>query len=400
MSGYPYPKNFLWGTSISSYQTEGGNLSSDWWDWEKKGKTQDKSGQACDYWNRWPNDHDLLSELGVQAFRFSLEWSRLEPKEGEFSQIALAQYREMLEDLKRRGIKSIVTLWHWTSPLWFQKKYGFHRREAVAVFVKYVERVTKELGDLIDIFVVVNEPMVPLGEGYLTGNFPPGYRSPLRFWKALNNLAQAYRKAYEKIHALKPEAQVGLSCLYNWYDAQGGNWLEKVANKIALGFRVNWFMEKVKNQQDFFGIDYYRLGKIKFDPQNSTYLGFRIVEDEKNIMRWVTYPEGIFRVLSTAWEKYHLPIYVLENGLPTNEGLEDQERVNFIQEHLKWLRKALESGIDVRGYCYWSLLDNYEWLSGYQMRFGLVEIDYATLARKPRKSFYAYKEIIKNNSLI
>lgn len=400
MSGYPYPKNFLWGTSISSYQTEGGNLSSDWWDWEKKGKTQDKSGQACDYWNRWPNDHDLLSELGVQAFRFSLEWSRLEPKEGEFSQIALAQYREMLEDLKRRGIKSIVTLWHWTSPLWFQKKYGFHRREAVAVFVKYVERVTKELGDLIDIFVVVNEPMVPLGEGYLTGNFPPGYRSPLRFWKALNNLAQAYRKAYEKIHALKPEAQVGLSCLYNWYDAQGGNWLEKVANKIALGFRVNWFMEKVKNQQDFFGIDYYRLGKIKFDPQNSTYLGFRIVEDEKNIMRWVTYPEGIFRVLSTAWEKYHLPIYVLENGLPTNEGLEDQERVNFIQEHLKCLRKALESGIDVRGYCYWSLLDNYEWLSGYQMRFGLVEIDYATLARKPRKSFYAYKEIIKNNSLI
>ena len=291
----------------------------------------------------------------------------------------------------------MVTFWHWTSPLWFQKKYGFHRKESVAVFVKYVERMTREIGSLIDIFVVLNEPMVPLGEGYLTSHFPPGFRSPFKFWKALNNLARAYQETYHKIHEIKKDAAVGLTCLYNWYDAKEGNFLEKIANSLAWKFRIGWFMKKTVSCQDYLGLDYYRLGKIKFDPKNSAYLGFRVVEDEKNIMKWVAYPEGILKVLKEAWEKYHLPIYIMENGLPTDAGLTDEERINFLREHLKWVERALQAGIDVRGYCHWSLLDNYEWLSGFQMRFGLVEVDYQTLERKPRKSFYAYKEIIKGN---
>ncbi len=394
----PFPKNFLWGAAISSYQVEGNNFNNDWWEWEQKGKIKDKCGKACDYWNRWPEDHALLSELGVNAFRLSLEWSRIEPAEGKFSEEVIAHYRELLADLRKRNIKTIVTFWHWASPLWFQKKYGFHKKESAAVFVKYVEEVTKKIGSLVDIFVVINEPMVPLGEGYLTGQFPPGYRSFFKFWQALNNLAQAYRESYQKIHEIKKDAIVGLTCLYNWYDAEEGNFLEKIANNIALGFQVNWFMKKVSQHQDYLGLDYYRLGKIKFDPKNSAYFGFRIAEDEKNIMKWMAYPEGIFRVLKEAWEKYHLPIYIMENGLPTDRGLMDKERVNFIQEHLKWVERALQAGVDVRGYCHWSLLDNYEWLSGFQMRFGLAEVDYQTLERQPRKSFYAYKEIIKNNS--
>lgn len=393
------PKDFLWGAAVSSYQTEGNNFNSDWWEWEQKGKTKDKSGIACDYWNRWKSDHDLLSELGVNSFRLSLEWSRIEPEEGKFSQEAISHYRDILQDLKNRNIKTQVTLWHWTSPIWFQKKYGFHKKSSIAIFTNYIEKATKELGDLIDIFVIINEPMVPLGMGYLTGKFPPGLKCPLRFYLALNNLAKAYKKSYLKIHEIKKNSLVGLTCLYNWYDANEGNFVEKIANSFALWFRVNWFLKKVRKYQDYLGIDYYRLGRMKFDPKNSMYLGFRIEEDEKNIMKWVAYPEGIYKVLEEAWERYHLPIYIMENGIPTDLGLEDANRADFIRKHLSWIQKAIQEGVDVRGYNCWSFMDNYEWESGYQMRFGLVEIDYKTLERKPRKSFYEYQKIINKSKV-
>ena len=221
----------------------------------------------------------------------------------------------------------------------------------------------------------------------------------MKFIRALSNLAEAYKNSYLKIHEIKKDSVVGLTCLYNWYDAKEGNFIEKIANSFALWFRVNWFLKKVEKYQDYLGIDYYRLGKMKFDPKNSMYLGFRIEEDENNIMKWVAYPEGIYKVLKEVWEKYHLPIYIMENGIPTDYGIEDADRVDFIKKHLNWTQKAIQEGVDVRGYNYWSLMDNFEWLSGFKMKFGLVEIDYKTLERKPRKSFYEYQEIIRENRI-
>jgi len=399
-----FPKDFLWGVATSSYQIEGDNFNSDWWKWEQDGKAKDKSGKACGYWNEWKNDHELLSELGVNTFRLSIEWSRVEPEEGKFSKEAIEKYREILQDLKNRNIKTQITLWHWTSPLWFQEKYGFHKKESVKIFSRYAEKITRELGDLVDIFVVFNEPMVPLGLGFLGGIFPPGFKNPFKFMRALNNVARAHKESYKIIHQIRPDAQVGITYLYNWYEAEGFNFLFKIINKIAGWYRIGLLGNKLKGFQDYIGIDYYRLGKIRFDKKNirwdsknQIYFGLTIEEDDKNLMKWIVYPEGIYKVLKEAKEKFKLPIYIMENGVPTGLSLNDEERAGFIQDHLFYVKKALDEGVDIRGYNFWSLLDNFEWLYGFEPRFGLIEIDYKTLERKPRKSFYVYKEIIKNN---
>ncbi len=399
-----FPKDFLWGVATASYQIEGDNSNSDWWKWEQRGKTKHKSGKACDYWNRWKSDHELLSELGVNTFRLSLEWSRIEPEEGIFSEEVLDKYREILLDLKNRGIKTQVTLWHWTSPVWFQKKYGFHKKTSIKIFRRYAEKIVRELGDLIDIFVTFNEPMVPLGMGYLAGSFPPGFKNPFKFLRAVRYVAIAHKEVYKIIHEIKPQAEVGITYLYNWYESEGFGVLLNAINKVAQWYRIDLLGKKIKDFQDYVGIDYYRLGKIKFDwknikmdARNQVYFGFTIEEDGKNAMKWISYPEGIYFVLKEAGEKFKLPIFITENGIPTGPNIDDEERIKFIQEHLHYVKKALDKGINVKGYNYWSLLDNYEWLYGYEPRFGLVEIDYKTLERKPRKSFYFYKEIIKEN---
>lgn len=394
-----FPEGFLWGTATSSYQTEGNNFNSDWWEWEQKGKTKDKSGITCDYWNRWQEDHDLLNELGVNAFRLSLEWSRIEPEEGKFSEEAIEHYREILQDLKNRNIKTQVTFWWWVSPLWFQQKYGFHKKESIKIFTRYVEYATEKLYDLIDMYAVINEPMVPLGQGYLTGLFPPGKRNPIFLWLALKNIAKSYIESYKVIHRINPNALVGMTHLYNWYESGGSNFFGKLVYKISKWFRVVAFNRRIKGYQDFFGLNYYRLGKINLLRWKSKKINFFIEEDEKNVMGWIAYPEGIYKAIMEAREDYKLPIYITENGFSAYAGLDDDEKVKFIKDHLFYVQKAISEGVDVRGYNYWSLMDNFEWLYGFEPRFGLVEIDYRTLERKPRKSFWEYKKIIENNGL-
>jgi beta-glucosidase len=377
-----------------------------WWEWEKRGKTKEKSGVACDYWNLWKNDHKLLSELGVGSFRLSIEWARIEPKEGEFSDEAINHYREILKDLKERNIKTQVTLWHWVSPLWFSQKYGFHHKKSPEIFTHYAKIIIDELGDLIDMCEVLNEPMVPLGQGYLGGVFPPGYKNPIKFWRALNGIADSHKQVYKIIKEKYPNTLIGASFLYNWYQSENLGFLVKIINRIAKWFRVDLIDGKVKNHIDFLAVHYYRLGKIKFDwknirmdSKNQVYFGFTIEEDKNNLMKWITYPEGIYKVLMEVKKKHNLPIYITENGVPTDVGLNDEERIKFIKEHLKFVHKAISEGVDVREYSYWSLLDNFEWLYGYAPRFGLIEIDYKTLERHPRKSFYEYAKICKNNEL-
>lgn len=394
-----FPKNFLWGVAISGYQTEGNSDNTDWWQWEQQGKIGEKSGRACDYWNKYKEDHELLSQLGCNTFRVGIEWSKVEPEEGVFSQENLAHYRELLQDLKKRNIKTQVTLWWWTSPVWFSHKYGFHAKEATKLFTRYAEKVVEELGEFIDMYQIFNEPMVPLGQGYLSGEFPPGQINPFRFVKALRHIVKAYKKTYLLIKKKYPDSLVGISYLYNWYEYAGLGPFVKVVNKIAKWYRIDWLGKKLKGYQDYMGIDYYRLGRMHFDPRNSQYVGFRIEEDKKNVMGWIANPEGMYKVLKEAWKEYQLPIYIIENGIPTNTGLDDQKRSVFLRENLKCVHQAISEGIDVRGYNHWSFMDNFEWLSGFKPRFGLVEIDFKTLERKPRRSFYEYAKICKNNEL-
>lgn len=401
-----FPEGFLWGAAISAYQVEGNNLNSDWWEWEQEGKTKDKSGKACDYYNKFKSDHNFLSELGCNTFRLSIEWARVEPEENNFSQEEFAHYREVLLDLKNRNIKVQVTLWWWTSPIWFQEKYKFSDDKSVEVFARYAEKVIDELGDLIDMYQVFNEPMVPLGQGYLGGVFPPGLMNPWKFWKAVDNIARSYNKTYEIIKGKYPNIPVGISYLYNWYESKNLGFLIAIINKISKWFRVDLLDKKIRENLDFVAIQYYRLGKINFDwknirmdSKNQIYFGFTIEEDKNNLMKWISYPEGIYKVLKEVAGNYRLPVYVTENGVPTDIGLNDEERIEFIKQHLRFVHQAISEGVDVRGYNHWSLLDNFEWLYGYKPRFGLIEIDYETLERKPRRSFYEYQKICKNNEL-
>ena len=401
-----FPKNFLWGCATASYQVEGGNSNSDWWQWEKLGKAKSESGKACDYWNLYENDHALLEELGVNVFRLSIEWARIQPEEGIFDEKVIAHYREILQDLKNRNIKVQLTLWHWTSPIWFGEKIGFHKKESVEIFSKYVERIVQEFDDLVDSYITFNEPMVPLGMGYLGGAFPPGEKCPVKFLKAVGNIAKAHNATYKIIHKKNIEAKVGITYLYNWYESEGFGILLNTINRIAQWYRIDLLGNKIKGYQDFIGIDYYRLGKIKFslknfklDAKNQTYFGFTIEEDKENVMKWISYPQGLYKVLKEASAKFKLPIYITENGTPTREGIDDEDRIEYIKSHLAMVHKAINEGVDVRGYNFWSLMDNLEWLYGYEPKFGLVEIDYKTLERKSRKSFYEYAKICKSNEL-
>lgn len=406
MKKLQFPENFAWGVATSSYQIEGGNSNADWWQWEKQGKADNESGRACDYWNLYKQDHELIEQLGVKMFRTSIEWARVETEDGEFDEQAIVHYREILQDLKNRNIKTQVTLWWWTSPIWFQEKYGFHKKESVKIFARYVEKVTEELGDLIDIFTVLNEPMVPLGQGFLAGAFPPGFKNPIKFLKAVKYVSEAYKKSYKIIHKKYPDVQVGITYLYNWYESEGFGILLNTINRIAQWYRIDLLGNKIAGYQDYVGINYYRLGKIKFslknfkmDSRNQTYLGFTIEEDLGNVMKWISYPEGMYKVLKQASAKFNLPIYITENGTPTKEGIDDEDRIEYIKSHLAMIHKAISEGVDVRGYNFWSLMDNLEWLYGYEPKFGLIEIDYETLERKPRKSFYEYAKICKSNEL-
>jgi len=380
-----FPNNFLWGVATSSYQIEGNNSNSDWWQWEEKGKTKDKSGKTCDYWNRWKTDHDLLSELSVNSFRLSLEWSRIEPEEGKFSEEAIGRYREILTDLKNRNIKTVVTFWHWTSPNWFQEKYGLHKKESVEVFARYGKKIVDDLGNLIDIIVVIDEPMMPLVYGFLNGQYPPGIKCPFRYRRASKNLGKAYQEIYSYSKEKNPQISVGITVLYNLFEPINKfNPIDWLIVWVAKKFWNEAFFNKIKS--DYYGLDYYFHRRIGI-------FGEKEPPKEKiNDMGWEIYPEGLEITLKEIWKKYKLPIYIMENGLA---DAKNKYRSQFIKDHIYHVKRAITDGVDVRGYLHWSFMDNYEWLYGYSPRFGLVEIDYQTMERKPRKSFYVYKELIE-----
>jgi len=390
-----FPKNFLWGTAYSSHQVEGNNKNNDWWQWEQGGKTKEKSGWACDSWNRYPIDHQLVRDLGCNAFRFSLEWSRIEPEEGKFSPEAIEHYRKVINDLKQKGIKRVVTLWHWTLPLWFSQKYGWHHNDSAVLFSRYCKKVVEELGEDIDILITLNEPRLHLNKGYIIGEFPPGKRNPFLYFRARKNLVKAHVRCYEETKKLKKNIKIGLTQYTNDFDFVGGLQFMKFLTEKIEDF-YNWhFFEQVGDAKDFIGINYYFGYDYRISPWYPFVKNIKGPEVRSD-MDWEFSPEGIHEVTMDAWKRYKLPIYIFENGAADSE---DKIRVRYIKEHLRWLHRSIRKGADVKGYFYWSLIDNFEWVEGFWPRFGLCEMDYATMERKPRKSYYFYQSVIKNNGI-
>lgn len=409
-----FPKNFLWGAATSSHQVEGNNHNN-WTEWEKKNakrlaseartKWSDWqkerfpemfdpqnyiSGRACDHYNRYEEDFNLAKDGGHNAHRFSIEWSRIEPEEGKFNEAEIEHYRKVIKALKDRNIEPFVTLWHWTNPIWLEKKGGCENRKFPKYFARYAEYVVKNIGDDVKFWITLNEPTSVIADSYFRGIWPPQKKNLFLAWKMFKKFAKAHNQAYKTIHSVSRNAQVGFAnMLHSFEPYKESSWLDHLSVKVARYFTNRRMLNLTEGRNDFLTVQYYFHNRFKFPKR--IHLGDKPVND----LNWEIFPHGIYRILMKLKE-HDLPIYVTENGLA---DADDKKREKFIREHLYWIHRAIQEGVDVRGYFHWSLLDNFEWDKGFWPRFGLVEIDYQTLERKPRRSFWAYKEIIENNGL-
>lgn len=377
-----FPNNFLWGSATSAYQVEGGIEKSDW-------SKVYPAGLACDHYYRYEQDFDLIQELGQNAYRFSIEWSRIEPEEGLFDEKEIGHYQKVLQSLRRRNICTMVTLHHFTNPLWLATIGGWANSKVVFYFSRFAQKMFDEYKDLVDFWVTINEPMIYVGKGYLEGIWPPQKRNPILFLKVLRNQIAAHQKVYEVFHK-KDDAQVGIAKNNQFFEPYNKkSFLDRFAASAADYFWNKWFLNCIKNHLDFIGLNYYFHSRVKFPYhiKNEN----RIVSD----IGWEIYPEGIYYAL-LGLKQYGKPIYITENGLADEK---DFLRKDFIRDHLYQIHKAIQEGVDVRGYFHWSLMDNFEWEKGFGPRFGLAEIDYNTLERRSRPSAYYYAEICKSNGL-
>lgn len=380
-----FPKDFLWGAATSAYQVEGGIKNCDW-------SLFFDAGRASDHYHLFEEDFDLMKKLSLDAYRFSIEWSRIEPRAGEFARKEVEHYRGVLGSLKARGIKSMVTLHHFTLPLWLAKIGGFANKKSVSYFSRFAKKVFDEYGDLVDFWQSFNEPLIYATQGYLGGIWPPRKKNPILFFKVIKNQISAHKQIYKIFHTTRQKAvKLGIAKNNIYFEPfSSSSPLDKVSSSLADYFWNRYFLEKIRNELDFIGLNYYFHNKVKFPYQNKN--ENKVISD----LGWEIYPQGIYQVLK-GLQKYNLPVYITENGLADTK---DKKRKDFIKDHLFWVHRAIEEGVDVRGYFHWSLMDNFEWEKGFGPCFGLVEIDYRTLKRKPRPSAHYLAKISKENSLI
>jgi beta-glucosidase len=359
-----FPAGFLFGSSTAAHQVEGGNTGNDWWVWEHtEGSTaSEPSGVAIDQWNRYPEDFALLADLGQNAHRLSLEWSRIEPAPGEFSVPALRHYRGVLESLAENGLTGFVTLHHFTNPRWFAERGGWLADDAVERFTRYSERVARELGELMPWTCTINEPQIVALFGYLTGYHPPGLTDPQAWRKVTRTLIEAHRAVVD----LFPRA--GL-CL-QMPDLQGDDELRSLAQREMIDIYLDGLPGA------FAGVQYYT--RMVLDPRAPGLVADPPEAVATTQMGWEIHPEGLLKALRRT-ARAGLPLVVTEMAA---------------------VLEALAEGIDVRGYLYWSSFDNFEWAEGHRPRFGLIGIDREhDLRRVVRPSAQAFGRVARSGRL-
>jgi beta-glucosidase len=398
-----FPAGFLWGSSISAHQTEGDNLN-DWTEWEKSerrlhdlekrgligrhGKENFISGKAAGHYHRFQEDFRIAKELGHSAFRFSIEWSRIEPHKGEFNLKELGHYRERVQTLCDLGIEPFVTLWHWPVPLWVRDMGGWQSSQTPKYFARYAEKVVSALQNYVRFWITLNEPEIYASNSYLLGVWPPQKKNPILYLRVLHNLIAAHKKAFRVIKRIQPNSNIGIAKHNIHFEVHRNNAVNRTLKKLYDWWWNFYFLNQIKNFQDFIGVNQYFHHRIRWGKQRNKN---EVVSD----MEWELYPEAIYHVLKELM-KYKKPIYITENGLA---DATDKLRGWFIHEVLTWVHRAIQEGADVRGYLHWSLLDNFEWDKGFWPRFGLVKIDYVTLARTPRPSARFYGKIASKNAI-
>lgn len=385
---FKLPASFLYGAASSSHQVEGNNNNNDWWFEEKAGKLPE-SKQGTDHYNRYAEDFGLAKQIGLNAMRISIEWSRIEPQLGRWDMNAVEHYRKVLQEMKAQGLTRMVTLHHYTLPMWIYHQDGFANKNTVRAFANFSKFVAEQLGSEIDLWVTNNEAQIYTDMSSVQGKWPPFKKNVLRAFKVYGNLAKASNESYKAIKSTLPSAQVGIAHNAVYYEPFNPNsFLDKFAVKIDNWFTNHFFLNKVSNHLDFIGINYYFYNSISV-----TWKGIqrKNLHHPKSDMGWQTYPEGLYHLILDLTKQYRKPIYITENGIA---NARDDMRKDFIREHLHWVSKANSEGADTRGYFYWSLTDTHEWQDGFNPKFGLVEIDFEHgLKRTVRPSADIFKEI-------
>ena len=417
---FHFPKGFLWGTATASHQVEGGNTNNNWYRWEQEGHTAHKSGNASDWWNgRWKEDFDRAAEAGQNAHRLSVEWSRIQPAADRWDENALEHYRSMLRGLRDRGITPMVTLHHFTDPLWLGEMGGWETQAVVPLFEKYSRKVVESLKDYCSLWCTINEPNVYSIEGYIRANFPPGKSDLKLSLQVQSNLARAHAVAYRLIHELQNEARVGYALHFRPQEPfHAWNPLDRLMRNIKFEAINMAFpsaistgvmhspigkirVPEVKGTQDFLGLNYYSVDTVAFDLRKPEELFsrsfFREGSDLADAGMNSNTPEGFFWSMKWAVRNYPgLPILITENGI---EDATDRIRPRYLAEHVHAMWRAVNFNWLVKGYFHWSLVDNFEWERGWTQRFGLWGIDTETQQRTKRPSADLYAAICKEDGL-
>jgi len=407
---FEFPRDFVWGSATAAHQVEGNNYNSDFWMLENaKGSFfAEPSGDACDHYHRYPEDIALLAELGFGSYRFSVEWARIEPEEGRFSRAALDHYRRMLACCGEHGLLPCVTFHHFTSPRWLAIDGGWEDERTIDRFARYCERTTEALGDLIGLACTINEANLPVSL-MQTGLIPKGgakQRAPFvaevaascgvpldRFSPFLISDPQrtaelmlaAHCKARDVIRGGRGDFPVGITLAMQDLQAAPGG--EEVRDR-ARAENFGPFLEAAR-ADDFLGVQTY--SRTRFGPDGALPPEAGIAVLPVGYEFW---PEALEGTLRYAAAEARVPLYVTENGIGTDD---DDQRVEYERRALAGLVRCLQDGIDVRGYYYWSLLDNFEWFHGFAVRFGLVSVDRETQERSPKQSAILLGEIARAN---
>lgn len=403
-----FPDGFLWGTASAAHQVEGDNRNCDWWEFEQQpGRIAggDSSAIACDHYRRYREDFALLREMKQNAHRLSVEWSRIEPSEGEFDARQIRHYRDVLGELREQGIEPMVTLHHFTSPLWFARKGGWAAAGSAHAFMPFVHKVVDELGDLIGLWCTINEPNIYAASGWMVGEFPPGRQGDVAsVYRVTNNMRRAHELAYGAIKRRWPDASVGLShhrfLMLPASDQRRDRWAAQAASVVLDRWPVapGRLGKVVEAPSDFVGIAHYWGQTCAFDPgrPNEQFVRRVNVPGVPVTDMGLSADPSWMRTVLNELRSLGKPVYITENGLASHD---DEWRQRYLREILSNVLLAIGDGVDVRGYFHWTNMDNFEWARGYAMRFGLIEVDRNTLERRIKPSGRLYARIALANSV-
>lgn len=440
-----FPPGFIWGAATAAYQIEGA------WNEDGKGEsiwdrfshtpgkilTGETGDIACDHYHRWREDIALMRELGLKGYRFSLAWTRLLPEgRGKVNTPGLDFYNRLVDALLDAGIEPFVTLYHWDLPQALQDRGGWPARDTAKCYVEYAELAARRLGDRVKYWMTLNEPWVSAVIGHLWGQHAPGHRDLGEALAAAHHLLLAHGWAVPVIRRDSPGAQVGIVLNLGPQVPASPSEADHAAARRADGTLNRWFLDPISGRGypediveyynlpltfdlpgdreamaaplDFLGVNYYMRGIVRSDeiPEEKNEPRTVFPNPNPTEMGWEVYPEGLYELLMRLKRDYAFPAYyITENGAAYSDQVEQDGRVNdpqriaFLRDHLLAAGRALAEGVPLKGYFVWSLMDNFEWAHGYSKRFGLIYVDYSTLERIPKASFYWYRRVIEENAV-